>query len=354
MPMNESFRCAAAVRALTSVMIRRLVSIAVLVSFCLGPSAAAPRPRVEPIAGYISAVSGPASDCLIGRGRETFRARFWADLRVGDRVIAKGSCEIEIMPGDGPRRWLVMESNSPTEMIEPARRQTALPAGLGPLSLALDEWNEALQPPPPAPVPKPRHGRHRRPARVPEPTAARPAPPPRLAIPLLSIPPMQRFVQGPRRFNLAWAGGRPPFTVTLSGPDGTPPVVFTIGAERVVSSLIGPGTGLCDVLISDAAGATAAGRFLVVDTPPALDRHDLATLPPEIASVVAAARLANMAGGAWRLEAHARLADLGRVDYAAALMSDRLRDGMDVPDPPMLDKPRPAIAASSAMGAAGR
>ena len=74
--------------------------------------------------------------------------------------------------------------------------------------------------------------------------------------------------------------------------------------------------------------------FDVVDTAPVIDQHDLIGLPPEIAAIVTAVRLSNAEQGVWRLEAQARLAELGRDDYAAALLASRLRDGRDIPDSP--------------------
>ena len=348
-----------------------------------GAPAAGPGVAGYIVAGYISAIDGRAGECAIQRGRKTLPARYWSDLMVGDRLLARDTCQMEIMPRDGPRRWLVMPSNSPSVMTDRARRTGPLPREVEAFGLALTQWNDEAQPPPDPPKRPPPKRRGAKP--VVEPVVLKkPAPPPPLALPLLTeggvtagslasggpggggfagtglsaeAPPgggRQRLVAMPRRFNLAWIGGRPPFTVTLKGPDGAL-VGFEIGEERIVSSMIVPRAGVHEVRIADAAGVTLRAAFEAVDTVPAIDQHDLASLPAGIARVVAATRLAGMDGGVWRLEAYARLAEEGRDNYAAALMAARLLSGKPLPGAsPPPGVPLSPIATSSARDAVVR
>jgi hypothetical protein len=315
------------------------------------------RTRALPIAGYVSAIDGRSSECLIARGRKQAPARFWQDLLVGDQVIADGDCRIEIMPRDGPRRWTVMASNSPTELTVRATRTVSLPKEVESVGLALSQWNEDLQPPLPPPPPKsppPRKGRAR-PAAVIAPVVVKPTGPPPLAIPLLAGPVTQRLVAEARRLNLGWIGGKPPFTVMLTSVSN-PSLswTFQIGDERVVSSVVNPDAGRYDINIRDASGASAAARIEFVSEVPTLDTRDLEPLPSGIAHVLAALRLANVEGGAWRLEAEARLVDEARDNYAAELMARRLLGGKPLPDADPHAEGAPPIAATSATGAAGR
>ena len=299
-----------------------------------------------------------SADCLVARGKKPTIARYWEDLLVGDSLIAKGDCRMEIMPRDGPRRWTIMATNSPTEITARAQRSGPLPKELEPIGVLLNAWNDALQPPEPPPPKKiwirKAGGRA---VAVMQPVTLKAAAPPPLAMPLLSGPVRQRLVAEPRHFNLAWIGGKQPFSITVTGPeegapDG-PPWVFQIGEERLVSSTI---TLECVGLVRGACHrccAGASGGWLVRGGDNAAGRRYARSGQSSWRHwprAHAGARLANRdRRHVAALEAHARLADEGRDNYAAALMAGQLAAGKDLPD-----LPAPPIAAASEPGAAAR
>ena len=162
------------------------------------------------------------------------------------------------MPRDGPRRWTVMATNSPTTMTTRAQRVVPLPKELEPIGLALSKWKDALQPPQPPPPRKFWVSKGGRSVAVFQPVEVKPAPPPPLAMQLLVGPVPRRMVAVTRRFNLGWIGVKPPFTVEVTGPEDPlgPPWVFS-GSARNGSFSVHHHAGaeeLMRCVVTDAAG----------------------------------------------------------------------------------------------------
>jgi hypothetical protein len=262
------------------------------------------------VAGYVSAIGGVSSECLILRGGEQMPARYWAEVRDGDVMIVLGQGFIEITQDDAAHPRRVTHQNSPMRITAGTHRGVLLQV-LDEISegikQALTEWSdsEVVE------------------AKIQEAGASV-----ALALPLLAQPVDHRVVAGTRRFSLAWVGGRPPFRVLLAGPGGTNVLDMQAGEERLVSSPMRLGEGAYEARVTDAAGQTVIGAFAATSIRPAVDEHGLAGLPPGIARPLAAARLSDAAQGAWRLEAYERLAEAGRDNRAARMMADRLAHGL--------------------------
>ena len=150
-----------------------------------------------------------------------------------------------------------------------------------------------------------------------------------LAIPLLAASTRQSVVAGTRPFHFAWVGGKPPFTVELIGPSGTPVARWPQTAERSVSATVSLEEGFYELHVSDASGQPVFGAFEATPRPPVVDRRGIDQLPSDLGAALMAARLADIDDGAWQLEAYERLTAEPGSD-ATRIIANRLASGLSV------------------------
>lgn len=150
-----------------------------------------------------------------------------------------------------------------------------------------------------------------------------------LSMPLLASSTRQSTVAGTRPFHIAWVGGKPPFTAELIGSSGAAPVRWPATTEREVLATVALEQGFYEVRVTDTSGHSVRGAFEVTAQAPNVDRRNIEQLSPDLGNALLAARLADMDGGAWRLEAYERLSEL--PDGAAArITAHRLANGLSV------------------------
>jgi hypothetical protein len=258
------------------------------------------------VSGYVSEIGGASGDCLIVRGSETIPVQYWTEIRVGDQVSVRGPGFVAIAVGDDASPLLVTRQNSPLRIAALARRGMLL-QGLDWARQALTDWSDS---------------------EVVEAKTRGVENAGQLDLPLLAGSTPARIVAGERRFSLAWVGGTPPFRVTLIGPSGASVLDLAAAEERRVSATLRLAEGDYEAQVTDRAGLKVIGAFEATATAPGVDTSDLATLPPGMARLLAAARLSELEDGAWRLEAFLRLAEATRNDRVARMMADRLSRGL--------------------------
>jgi len=153
----------------------------------------------------------------------------------------------------------------------------------------------------------------------------------RLAIPLLSSSTPQTVVAGTRPFRLTWIGGSEPFSVVINGPSGGEELKVPVSAARVVTATMHLREGPYEVRVTDASGHSVVGAFEVTSAPPALDQRRIDSAPAEVRGAVAAAILAGVDDGAWRLEAYERLS-AEPSDRTAQVVAGQLTQGRSLAD----------------------
>jgi len=124
---------------------------------------------------------------------------------------------------------------------------------------------------------------------------------------------------------LAWTGGRPPFTVRLVR-DGKGEVAAAAGLNTRRASLgeVDIQPGLHAVHVRDSAGVSRLARVLVVppDSVPSLQGAGTAGLSGGSRLLLESVSLAGMGDGRWSWEAWLRLGRLGEDETAARVRAE--------------------------------
>jgi CHASE2 domain-containing sensor protein len=281
-------------------------------AFIAGLAASAGSARAAgPVVGYISAIYGDRLSFKVGNcGKKDHEVRIWANVCTGDRIVVSGQGRIEISP-DGP---VVTQANSPVT-IEATHPVTWVQTNLERLGRMLSVFSDEEN-----------HGRVVQ-------AMSKDVPGP-MALPLLAGTDHQLIVAGTRRLTMAWTGGTPPFTATLTSSAGGT-LTLTPAANGVprASAKLQLGEGRYEVRITDAKGTTRSAQFEAVANQPTLSEAGFANEPDDVRLAMAAMQLAKAEGGHWRLEAFQRLIEAAPVQYVARLLSNRLADGKPLDDP---------------------
>jgi hypothetical protein len=209
------------------------------------------------IVGYVSAIDGDSHDFVIKRNEGEIEARYWLEVQDGDRVVGRGSGQIEVTVRDNPRPITVTRKTSPRLITARGGWPRIVPSEVDWISKMLTDGSDARA----AQIAGIGAG-------IREPRDSRREP---LAVPLLRASARQKIKGGHRRFHLAWTGGTAPFRIVLSGPNGQPLLNTRVGDKRLVSSDVELGLGLHRVRITDATGASAEGVLEAVKAMPPAD-----------------------------------------------------------------------------------
>ena len=150
-----------------------------------------------------------------------------------------------------------------------------------------------------------------------------------LMIPILAASTRQSMIAGSRQFHITWVGGKPPFAVELVGPSGSTVARWPQTAEHRVAATVSLEEGFYELRVTDASGEPALGAFEATSQRPTVDGRGLEQLPADLGAALLAARLADIDGGSWQLEAYERLTAEPNGD-AARIIANRLAYGLSV------------------------
>lgn len=144
-----------------------------------------------------------------------------------------------------------------------------------------------------------------------------------ITIPLL--PAGATIAAGRRAIDLAWTGGRPPFTVRLvRDRRGEVAVATGLNSRRASLGVVEVAPGLHAVQVRDSAGVSRLARFLVVppDSVPSFPGAGTAGWSGGSRLLLEAVWLAGIGDGRWSWEAWLRLDRLGEDETAARVRAE--------------------------------